>query len=115
MPPDPFECALRSLHRALEGHHHLLGRELDRVRREMESTMDRARRLVEDEQAGFIAMMEEARRRMGRSDWSDPDKWTTPRKRRRRPPRKPRGTEPAPVKPRPKPTPLMDGAEAPIE
>ena len=112
MPPDPFERALRSLHRALEGRHHLLGRELDRVRREMESTMDRARRLVEDEQAEFIAMMEEARRRM-QADW--PGLSTSPRKRPRRRPRKPRGGEPAPVKPRPKPLPLMDGAEAPIK
>jgi hypothetical protein len=35
--------------------------------------------------------------------------------RRRRPRRKPPGGEPAPVKPRPNPTPLTDGAEAPIE
>lgn len=34
--------------------------------------------------------------------------------RRKRPPRD-LGGEPAPVKPRPNPTPLMDGAEAPIE
>jgi hypothetical protein len=33
----------------------------------------------------------------------------------KRPRRKPPGSAAAPVKPRPKPTPLMDGAEAPIE
>ena len=41
--------------------------------------------------------------------------WPTLRGRKRRPRRGLEGGEPVPVKPRPKPTPLVDGAEAPIE
>ena len=47
-------------------------------------------------------------------DWTQLGEWVS-RPKPRRPRRKPPGGEPLPVKPRPKPTPLMDGAEAPIE
>ena len=53
----------------------------------------------------------------GPRDWTRPESWARqPKPRRpggRR--RRPRGGEPVPAVPRPKPKPLVDGAEAPIE
>ena len=115
MADDFFERAGRKFKRAIEEHARRLRAEMERAREQMQATMDRARADMERERADFEDLMKEVRRQAhGSRDWSRPEAWAPP-KRRRRPPRRPRGGEPAPVKPRPNPTPLTDGAEAPIE
>jgi hypothetical protein len=90
--------------------------EVERVRRELDAMMARLR-------AEMQAALEEFDRALERA--ADPlpaartyrdrcGAWPL-RKPNRRPRRGSEGGEPIPVKPRPKPTPLVDGAEAPIE
>jgi hypothetical protein len=87
--------------------------EMHRAREEMRNAMDQARAAMEEARAEFARQIEEARAHFNLRDGGWPD-WMPSRK-RRRPRGKPPGGEPAPVKPRPNPKPLVDGAEAPIE
>ena len=80
---------------------------LERLRLEMEVAREEFGRAVERGLDPGLAAVK-YRDRFG--DWPEPK---FPRK--RRPPHGLDGGEPAPVKPRPNPKPLMDGAEAPIE
>jgi hypothetical protein len=91
-----------------------LAEEIERAREQMNAAIERRRLDAHRERAEFEEMMAEFKRAGGPRDWSLPESWTPGRK-RRRPPRKPRGGEPAPVKPRPNPMPLTDGAEAPLD
>jgi len=113
---DFFERAGREFKRAMEQHARHLREEMERAREQMQAAMDRARADMERERSDFEALVREVRRQAhGSRDWSRPEDWSPPPKPRRRPPRRPRGGEPAPVMPRPNPMPLTDGAEAPIE
>jgi len=115
MSKNPFEEFGKEFKRAMEHHAELLREEMERARKQVQAAMEQARADVERARSEFEEMMAEARRHMGeRRDWSSPDSWTPSRK-RKPPRRKPRGGEPAPVKPKPKPKPLVDGAEAPID
>ena len=91
--------------------------ELERARKELDERMARLRAEMEPARQEFERMAGQGvealnaarkfRERFG--------EWPQLKGRKRRPRRRPPGSEPAPVKPRPKPTPLVDGAEAPIE
>ena len=100
MAQDPFEHAGRAFRRAVEGH----------------------ARHLEEALAEVHAALERVRVDIWRTRRFSDDPWLhsfgqggTPPRKRRRPPRKGPDVEPAPVKPRPNPTPLQRGAEAPIE
>jgi hypothetical protein len=112
---NPFEKSVGPVRRILEEHARRIQEELEHALGQMRAAMNRAQADMDREAAEFEAMMAEARRQLrGSRDWTRADDWIR-RPKRRRPPTKPAGGEPAPVKPRPKPTPLVDGAEAPIE
>ena len=89
--------------------------ELKRLRTERDERLARIRAELDAARAEYekaieqgLDAMEAARKYRDRfGAWPEP--------KRRRPRRGWEGGEPAPVKPRPKPTPLVDGAEAPIE
>jgi exonuclease VII small subunit len=108
---DPFEEAGKEFRRAMEQHARHMREEMDRAREEMRKAMNQCR--ADLARAEFERQMEEARAHFNPRDGGWPD-WMPSRK-QRRPRRKPPGGEPAPVKPRPNPKPLVDGAEAPIE
>jgi hypothetical protein len=113
MSDNPFDEFGKEFRRAM--HARIMGEQMERAREQMHAAMEKAREDMERARAEFEEMMAEARRQMGEPrDWAKPDAWTPARK-RKPPRRKPRGGEPAPVKPKPKPKPLVDGAEAPIE
>ena len=115
MSEDPFESAARELKRALQEHARAMREEMERAREQMRAAMERLHADMDRARAEFEETMAEARRQMGGPrNWNRPDDWM-PSRSRRGPPRKPRGGEPAPVEPRPKPTPLVDGAEAPLD
>ena len=85
-----------------------LDAELAELRSQMAFALAEYRRAV---RIGRVEAFEAARAyRTKFGAWPDSDKLD-----RKRPRRRPPGGEPVPVEPRPKPTPLMDGAEAPIE
>lgn len=115
MAEDPFKSIGEELKRAMEEHAALFREEMERVREHMQTAMERMKADMVRARTEFEQRMNDARRDAEASGWSTPDDYLPPRKRSRRPPRKPRGGEPAPVKPRPNPTPLTDGAEVPIE
>ena len=105
MAEDPFEEERRRFEEAINEYRAELERARERgraafarARAEMESDRQQARLAFEQAREEFLAMIDK-RRIVGR----------------RRPPRRPLGGEPVPVTPRPKPTPLQDGAEAPVE
>jgi hypothetical protein len=110
---DPFDEASREFRRAMEQHARRMREEMDRAREEMRNAMDRARAEKEEARAEFERQMEQTRAHFNPRDGGWPD-WMPSRK-RRGPRRRRPGGEPAPVKPRPNPKPLVDGAEAPIE
>ena len=104
MVEDPFEEERRRFEKAINQYRAELERArergraaFERARAEMERDRQQARLAFEQAREEFLAMID--KRRIVR----------------RRPPRRPLGGEPAPVAPKPKPTPLQDGAEAPIE
>ena len=107
MAKDPFKKLRRSMEQVREE----FREEMDRARIEMEAAMDEARADMERAREEFEEAMRQAREAMG---LEHRDKGFH---RRRGEPRRrgPLGGEPAPVKPRPNPSPLTDGAEAPIE
>ena len=120
MAKNAFESAAEEFRRAMQDHARVMRKELDRAREEIRSAMDRARAEIERARAEFERQMGEAREHMTDMksrpfDFDDLLRPRGPSSKRRRPPRKPRGGEPAPVKPRPNPTPLVDGAEAPLD
>lgn len=113
MPDNPFEDFGEEFRRAMEAHARIMREQMERARKQMHAAMQQAHEDFERARAEFEEMMAQARRDMA-AGWSARDDGKSAPK-RRRPPRRPRGGEPAPVKPRPKPKPLVDGAEAPIE
>jgi hypothetical protein len=116
VPKSLFEKAHWEFKRAMEAHARRLHAEMERARDQIHAAMEQARADMDRERIQFEELLKEVRRQSeGSRDWSRPEDWVSPPKRRRRPRRKPPGGEPAPVKPRPNPTPLVDGAEAPIE
>lgn len=120
MPPDESRRSREDFERMVARHAAAIEEqrsELAHRRRELEAGMERLR-----------SEMATAREAFERAIENGGDAFRAARKYCERfgawPPRKPRngrrgrgmdGGDPAPVKPRPKPTPLMDGAEAPIE
>ena len=98
----------------MDHHVRLIRNEMDRVRKQIDEQVDRLRAEMQAVRDKFertegiesLNLAREYRERFGAWPHS---------KRHKRRPRDFDGGEPAPVKPRPKPTPLMDGAEAPIE
>ncbi len=116
MPRNFFEKAHWELKRAMEAHARRLREEMEHARDRMHAAMNQARADMDRERIELEELIKETRRQIeGSRDWSRPEDWVSPPKRRRRPRRRPPGGEPTPVKPRPNPTPLVDGAEAPIE
>ena len=104
MAEDPFEEERRRFEEAINQYRAELERArergqaaFERARAEMERDRQLARLAFEQAREEFLAMIDKRR--------------TV----RRRPPGRPLGGEPAPVAPKPKPRPLQDGAEAPIE
>jgi hypothetical protein len=97
-------------HRAEVEREHL---EMERARADLHDRCARAIVELTTARAAFHGRMESFRRRVRAA----PDEMGGFRvnKRRWRPRRGLEGGEPVPVEPRPKPKPLMDGAEAPIE
>ena len=91
--------------------------ELERKRRELDERMARLRAEMQAAREEFaraveqgVPPMQAARKYRDKfGAWPDPMLRRKPRRRGFD------GGEPAPVKPRPKPTPLVDGAEVPIE
>ena len=127
---DPFEAFGREFKRAMEEHGRQLNEEMKRVHEQMHSAMQRMKEEMDRAGAELQRAMRDFHRE--RSNYTNSSEVSyqagmrahaadrTSRRdrsssKRKRPPRKPRGSVPAPVKPSPKPTPLMDGAEAPIE
>ncbi|HEU0283936.1 MAG TPA: hypothetical protein VFR52_02200 [Sphingomicrobium sp.] len=105
MAQDPFKEERRRFEEAINQYRAELERAreqgraaFERARAEMELDRQQARLAFEQAREEFLAMIDK-RRIVARG----------------RPPRRPLGGEPAPVVPKPKPTPLQDGAEAPIE
>jgi chromosome segregation ATPase len=109
-------------------------RDFDRMRARHRAAIERERRELERERKDFEERMSQLRAEMeaARQEFEELvgqglDALTAARKyrerfgewpeikRRKRPPRRLEGGEPVPVRPRPKPTPLADGAEAPID
>ena len=117
MDQDPFRRAAAEFKLSLEEHARRMRDEMEQARERIQSAMDRVRTEIERARADFERQMEEARERMraGTPPRDDPVRAARPAPKRRRPPRKRPGGEPASVKPRPNPTPLTDGAEAPVD
>jgi hypothetical protein len=120
---NPFESFGREFRRAMEEHGKLLDEEMKRIQAQMQSPMKELKAVMERVGAELQQAMEEFHRRQSDpGDWLDAGAGVAPLSRKatvppkkKRPRRKPPGTASVPVKPRPKPKPLMDGAEAPIE
>lgn len=114
MDEDPFERAGKDFKRMMEKHAARMRDEMQRAAAEMRAAMDRARAEMERARDEFQRQMNEARHRDPDGPTSLDELLRSGRRssKRRRPPR---GGEPAPVKPRPKPKPLVDGAEAPVD
>ncbi|HEX5257673.1 MAG TPA: hypothetical protein VFW35_02700 [Sphingomicrobium sp.] len=119
MAENPFENIGREFRQAIEDHAGLFREEMERIREQMHGAMEQMK--VEMERVG--GELQRAMKEFHGDAPSPPD-WFGDRVKadrasrssgRKRPRRKPPGGEPAPVKPRPKPKPLVDGAEAPIE
>ncbi|MGZ2412232.1 hypothetical protein ACUXST_001653 [Sphingomonas sp. F9_3S_D5_B_2] len=92
-------------------------REFDRIRRDLDGRlaslrfeMDTARAEIDRAIRRGLDPFDVALRY--RDKWGQ---WPDMIRRKRRPPRGLEGGEPVPVEPRPKPKPLIDGAEAPVE
>ena len=88
-----------------------------RVQRELSDSLEQLRAEVSAARSEFERAIRRGRdplpaARKYRDAWGA---WPNVAPRRRRPPRGLDGGEPLPVEPRPKPTPLMGGAEAPID
>ena len=134
MTPEEFEQARRELEAAREEHRAFMASAQREMRetmqaaaREMRQAMQTAGAEMRAAQAEFRAEMQRARRegqdvppgsrsgRNRRTSWWDPFLRAQPNPRPPRRPRKGPGGETEPVEPRPKPTPLQGGAEAPIE
>ena len=115
MSKDPFEEARKEFDRAREEHR----LDMERARQAMSDAVAQARAEMDAARVEFMKAIEEARRHIEaarermqgemyrRASGQEP--------RRRKPRRRRPGGEPAPVMPRPNPSPLQDGAEAPIE
>lgn len=92
-------------------------REFDRVKRELDKKLARLRSEMDAAKAEVDRAIRrgvdplDAARRYSRLAGN----WPEIIRRRRRPPRGFEGGEPVPVEPAPKPKPLIDGAEAPVE
>jgi hypothetical protein len=119
VPESPFEGIARELKRAMEEHAKLFREEMERVREQMHGAMEQMKEEMERAGGELHRAMEGLR-----SNAPDMPGWIVePAKpgrsrassKRKRPRRKPPGGEAAPVKPRPKPMPLKDGAEAPVD
>ena len=115
---DPFGSARKQFERAFENHARRLREQIELARAQMHQAMEAHRSDMERHRAEFEREMEKARENMETRGWERAFKSTSHgpssskrRWRRRRPPE----PEFGPVKPRPNPKPLMDGAEAPIE
>ena len=119
MPQHPFEPFGSGFRRAMEELGTRLNEEMKRVHEQMESAMERVAAEVQRAMEEFqrnrespVAPPKPKRKR-------EPTDRITPKMRRasgKKPPRrKPPGSAAAPAKPKPKPTPLKDGAEAPVE
>ena len=125
MAQNPFEGIGRELKRAMEEHGRLLNEEMKRVQVEMHSAMNQMKDEMQRVGAELQRAMEEFHReRSNPSAWDEivispepirPSKKLKGTRGKKKPRRKPPGTAAAPVKPRPKPMPLVDGAEAPID
>jgi predicted phage gp36 major capsid-like protein len=115
-----FEEFGREFKRAMEEHGRRLNEEMKPIHEEMRPAIER----MEEEMERLGAELNEALRefreqdeaaRASASDDGRRAKLWGKSAANKRPRRKTRAGETAPVIPRPKPTPLMDGAEAPIE
>lgn len=125
MAQNPFEIFGREFRRAMEEHGDLLHEQMKRVREELESAMEQMRDEMERVGAEIQRAMDEFHQEhfhvdpfepaMKPARPKQPRRKAKPVAKKRRPRRKPPGAATAPVKPKPKPTPLMDGAEAPVE
>ena len=96
-----------------------LNEEMKRVHHELEAAMERVGAEVQRAMEEFHRGPEGPTRADKRRKNARPVHPTRPKPDRplgkKRPRRRPPGTAAAPVKPKPKPTPLMDGAEAPVD
>ena len=112
MDEDKFQRLRREIEQARGEFRHAM----EHAREAMRIAFDAARMEMDHAREQLHAEIEEARRQM---DWAREESYRGAHRRQGRksggPRRKPRGGEPAPVKPKPNPTPLTDGAEAPIE
>lgn len=117
MDQDPFGSARKEFKRAFEKHARRLREQMELARTQMQQAMQEHRADMDRHRAEFELEMEKAREYMQTRGWERVFK-STPRGRpsaKRRPRKRPPEAEFGPVEPRPKPKPLMDGAEAPIE
>ena len=119
MPESPFEGIARELKRAMGEHAQLFRQEMERIRQQMDGAMGQMKEEMERARGELHRAMEGLRYKApDLPGWVDeplkPGRSRASSK-RKRPRRKPPGGEMAPVKPRPKPTPLKDGAEAPVD
>jgi hypothetical protein len=122
---NPFEGIGRELKRAMEEHGRLLNEEMKRVQVELHSAMEQMKDEMHRVGAELQRAMEEFhRQRSNPNEWDEIVIAPEPIRRskkvkivrgKKKPRRRPPGTAAAPVKPRPKPMPLVDGAEAPID
>ena len=123
MANSPFEGFGREFRRAMEEHGKLLNEEMKRVHVQMQSAMEQMKEQMERVGAELQRAMEQIDRATpDAGDWPRPRPDISPLRKtnraapkKKRPRRKPPGTASAPVRPGPKPKPLVDGAEAPIE
>ena len=104
MTKDPFKSARKEIDQARLDHR----RAMDEALEQIQAAISFAQAEMRVARVEFRATMERARRRIERIQRSESQS------RRKRPRRDP-GGELEPVIPKPKPKPLMDGAEAPIE
>jgi hypothetical protein len=112
----PYERIERELRRAFEKHARRLAADLGRASEHLRAHLDQATSDLARIRRQHARMIEDVRRQPGdRRDWTSAEAWTRWPKGPRKPRRKPPGGEPAPVKPRPNPTPLVGGAEAPLD
>ena len=119
---NPFESFGREFRRAMEEHGQLLNEEMKRVQAQIQSPMEELKAAMGLVGAELQRAMEELHRRHPNpGDSLDAGVGVAPLSRRPgyRPERSGHGASPGtasvPVKPRPKPKPLVDRAEAPIE
>jgi hypothetical protein len=121
MAQNPFEGLGREFSRAMEEHGRLLNEEMKRIQQQMQPAIELMKEEMERVGAELQRAMKEFHQRSAEAGgYCDAEFKPVPVSRKAKPPkkrprRKPPGSASAPVKPRPKPTPLMDGAEAPVE